>query len=66
MRGLDGSDLTTMDSSFMQGTGTEITAVLITITNGTRTAAIGTTAGTTTIITTIITTTNTTTAARTG
>ena len=55
MRGLDGSDHTTMDSSFMEDTGTEIVGMLITITNGTGTAATGTTAGTTTTTTTITT-----------
>ncbi len=64
MRGLIGSDLTTMESSFMQDIGTGIAAMLITITNGTRTAAIGTMAGITTTITTTTTMTATTTAAR--
>ena len=37
MKVLDGLNLTTMDSSFMRATGTEIVAGLNTITAGTRT-----------------------------
>jgi hypothetical protein len=52
MRVLDGSDLTTTDSSFTQDTGTEIAAMLTTITTGTTTTT-GTMTGFTTITTRI-------------